>query len=200
MTETEINTLAVEAASSNDAANRLWLEMEPHIVALSKSRRRSGSDYGDDETRQSATHDAFMRSIRGYDPTRSNFRQRLVNLIFFEWRHPNNHRQSRRPLPQFGQDESGRGLENLVPDCHERESWQDMWESERDAAVRDAVENLPEPQREAVRLVFLEQRTMKDSAAELGVCRYTLLKRYKEGFLLLKPVLAPFDPNNLHDK
>ena len=65
---------------------------------------------------------------------------------------------------------------------------------ERCRAVRHALRDLPDREREAVQLVILEGRSLRQAGLALNISAMTVQRRLKHGLKRLAPELAPFQP------
>jgi RNA polymerase sigma factor (sigma-70 family) len=129
---------------------------------------------------------AVWRKADTFDPARGTFRAwvlRIAHLrIVNELR-----RRSRRP--RIEPDREGVRLAALA---ESRPGPQDaFWHDQRRDIVRAAVESLPPPQRQALRLAFLEDRSHEQVAAFLGLPLGTAKTRIGAGLQTLRVRLAP---------
>lgn len=92
---------------------------------------------------------------------------------------------------------SRRPLEGLDTSCTEEAAADDIapdeaaWHEFRRASVREALEALPAPQRQALGLAFLDELTHEQVASLLGVPLGTAKSRIRAGLRRLRPVLLP---------
>jgi RNA polymerase sigma-70 factor (ECF subfamily) len=129
---------------------------------------------------------AVWRHAATFDLARGSFRTWVMQIartrVLNELR-----RRRRRPSARFrSQDPDGDHLPDPGPGPVEA-----AWREYRRAAVRAAVEALPPPQREALRLAFLEDLTDEQVAAFLDVPLGTTKSRIRAGLKALRIRLAP---------
>ena len=129
---------------------------------------------------------AVWRHAASFDPTRGTFRAWVSQItrssVLNELR-----RRGRRPRATTQSDGSGGDhLPDPGPDPAES-----AWREHRRAVVRAAVEALPPPQREALRLAFLEDLTHEQVAAFLKLPLGTTKSRIRSGLKALRGRLAP---------
>jgi len=126
------------------------------------------------------------RKAATFDPARGTFRQwvlRIAHLrIINELR-----RRGRRP--QVAPDPEGLLLASLPGDDPGPD--EEEWRAYRRAAVREAVEALPPPQRQALSLAFFEDLTHAQIAAYLGLPLGTAKTRIRAGLLRMRAALTP---------
>jgi RNA polymerase sigma-70 factor (ECF subfamily) len=87
--------------------------------------------------------------------------------------------------------------EGTIPweDAAERLEDEDSAQDELGRELRDALEQLPERQRESVRTVYLQGCTYDEAAERTGIPLGSLKRALREGLAALREVLAdPFEP------
>jgi RNA polymerase sigma-70 factor, ECF subfamily len=129
---------------------------------------------------------AVWRHASSFDPTRGTFRAWVSQItrssVLNELR-----RRGRRPRATTQSDGlDGDHLADPGPDPAES-----AWREHRRAVVRAALEVLPPPQREALRLAFLEDLTHEQVAAFLKLPLGTTKSRIRSGLKALRGRLAP---------
>jgi RNA polymerase sigma-70 factor, ECF subfamily len=129
---------------------------------------------------------AVWRHAASFDPTRGTFRAWVLQItrssVLNELR-----RRGRRPRATTQSDSSGGDhLPDPGPDPAES-----VWREHRRAVVREAVQALPPPQREALSLAFLEDLTNEQVAAFLKLPLGTTKSRIRSGLRALRGSLAP---------
>ena len=129
---------------------------------------------------------AVWRKAATFDPARGTFRAWVAQIthtrVLNELR-----RRGRRPRATTQSDSSGGDyLPDPGPDPAES-----VWREHRRAVVREAVEALPSPQREALSLAFLEDLTHEQVAAFLNLPLGTTKSRIRSGLKALRGSLAP---------
>ena len=129
---------------------------------------------------------AVWRRSASFDPARGAFRAWVSQIarssVLNELR-----RRGRRPRATTQSDGlDGDHLADPGPDPAES-----AWREHRRAVVRAAVEVLPPPQREALRLAFLEDLTHEQVAAFLKLPLGTTKSRIRSGLKALRGRLAP---------
>ena len=129
---------------------------------------------------------AIWRKAETYDPARGVFRPWLLRIahlrIINELR-----RRGRRP--QLLPDPDGLHY-TTAPDQHplpEDEAWQDY----RREAIQEAVEHLPPPQQQALRLAFFDDLTHEQVASFLNIPLGTAKTRIRTGMQKLRFLLLP---------
>jgi RNA polymerase sigma-70 factor, ECF subfamily len=128
---------------------------------------------------------AVWRHAASFDPARGTFRAWVAQIarssVLNELR-----RRGRRPRATTQSDGlDGDHLPDPGPDPAES-----VWREHRRAVVREAVEVLPPPQREALRLAFLEDLTHEQVAAFLKLPLGTTKSRIRSGLKTLRGRLA----------
>jgi len=129
---------------------------------------------------------AVWRHAASFDPTRGTFRAWVLQItrssVLNELR-----RRGRRPRAAAQSDgSSGDHLPDPGPDPAES-----VWREHRRAVVREAVQALPAPQREALSLAFLEDLTNEQVADFLKLPLGTTKSRIRSGLKTLRGSLAP---------
>jgi RNA polymerase sigma-70 factor, ECF subfamily len=143
----------------------------------------------DRATAEEITQEVFLtvwQKAATFDAARGTFRAwvsqithtRVVNEL---------RRRGRRP--RATSDADGAESENLADS--EPGPAESVWREHRRAAVREAVEALPPPQREALSLAFLEDLTNEQVAAFLDLPLGTAKSRIRSGLKTLRVRLAP---------
>jgi RNA polymerase sigma-70 factor, ECF subfamily len=143
----------------------------------------------DHATAEEITQEVFLtvwQKAATFDPARGTFRAWVSHIthtrVINELR-----RRGRRP--RATPDAEGRGSEYLADsDPGPAES---VWREHRRTAVREAVEALPPPQREALSLAFLEDLTNEQVADFLNLPLGTAKSRIRSGLRSLRVRLAP---------
>jgi RNA polymerase sigma-70 factor, ECF subfamily len=128
---------------------------------------------------------AVWRHAASFDPARGAFRVWVLQItrrsVLNELR-----RRDRRPRATTQSDSSGSDyLPDPGPDPAES-----VWQEHRRAVVREAVQSLPPPQREALSLAFLEDLTNEQVAAFLKLPLGTTKSRIRSGLRALRGSLA----------
>ena len=116
-----------------------------------------------------------------FDPRRGSFRPWVFQITR---RRIINELRRRRSRPQVEADPEGVLLGVLVDD--EPEVVDKLASDERRSAIRGALEVLPQPQREAVALAFLDELTHEEVASALQVPLGTTKTRIRTGLLKLR--------------
>jgi RNA polymerase sigma-70 factor (ECF subfamily) len=126
---------------------------------------------------------ALWQHAREFDPSRGPLEPWLFQIaqrrILNELR-----RRQRKPLP--GDDESLARVRDPDPGPAAA-----AWQEYRRAAVREALAQLPPPQRRALGLAFLDELTHEQVAELLGVPLGTAKTRIRSGLRALRVRLAP---------
>ncbi len=133
--------------------------------------------------------DVFLlvwRKAATFDPERGPFRPWVLQIAHHTI--INTLRtQSRRP--RVTPDPEGLLLAGMADGAPPVED--EVWREHRRAAVRGAMEALPEPQRQALGLAFFENLTHEQVASVLGLPLGTAKTRIRAGLLKLRAHLAP---------
>jgi RNA polymerase sigma factor (sigma-70 family) len=116
-----------------------------------------------------------------FDPQRGSFRPWVFQITR---RRIINELRRRRSRPQVEADPEGVLLDGLQDDAPEVAD--KLASDERRSAVRGALEVLPQPQREAVALAFLDELTHEEVASALRVPLGTTKTRIRTGLLKLR--------------
>ena len=129
---------------------------------------------------------SVWRHAASFDPSRGTFRAWVLQItrssVINELR-----RRGRRPNATTQSDGSG---DDHIPDPGPDPA-ESVWREHRRAVVRQAVEALPPPQREALSLAFLEDLTHEQVAAFLKLPLGTTKSRIRSGLKALRGSLAP---------
>jgi RNA polymerase sigma factor (sigma-70 family) len=121
-----------------------------------------------------------------FDPERGTVRAWVLQIAHFRLLNELR-RQSRQP--EIAPDPDGlmlAGLPGRDPGPLEA-----TWRQHRHAVLTSALDELPPPQREALRLAFLDDLTHEQVAAELGLPLGTAKTRIRVGLQKLRDTLAP---------
>src|SRR5262245_23923829 len=138
---------------------------------------------------QDIVQDVFVsiwRHAHSFDPRRGTFRAWVVQITR---RRVINELRSRRSRPQSEADPDGTLLAKLsadVPDITDQ-----LADDERRSGVRGALQRLPQPQREAIALAFLDEFTHVEVASTLRIPLGTTKTRIRSGLLKLRVELSP---------
>ena len=146
-----------EAQSGNrDAYRRLLTEITPYLRFLAQRQHRDSRDVED------SVQDILLtvHSIRHtYDPARP-FKPWLVAI------------GRRRIIDRLRINRRGRSRETELTEEHETFSVPatNIHEAQSDSRrLREAIEGLPAGQREAIRLLKIEEKSLKEASAESGM-------------------------------
>ena len=148
--------MAQAQAGDRDAYRRLLTEITPYLRALAQRQHRDSRDVED------SVQDILLtiHSIRHtYDPARP-FKPWLVAI------------GRRRIIDRVRVNARGRLRETELTQEHETfsEPATNMHEVQSDSRrLRQAMESLPAGQREAIRLLKLEEKSLKEASAESGM-------------------------------
>src|SRR5438128_4341484 len=107
---------------------------------------------------------AVWRNAATFDPERGTVRAWLLQIAHFRLL---NELRRRSRQPEIEPDPEGQVLASLP--ARDLEPAEAAAEQRRRAALHSAVDELPPPQREAIRLAFLDDLTHEKVAAELGL-------------------------------
>src|SRR5262252_8983288 len=131
---------------------------------------------------------AVWRSAATFDPRQGAFRPWLFQLA--HWKILNElRRRRRRPAEQHAADDEEDVFARLAdrePGPEER-----AWQEEHGRIVQSALESLPDRQRQAVSMAFLEDMTHEQVAHALDVPLGTAKTRIRSGLQILRANLAP---------
>jgi RNA polymerase sigma-70 factor (ECF subfamily) len=143
----------------------------------------------DRTTAEDIVQDVFLlvwRRASTFDPARGPFRPWLLQIAHH--RIINGLRtQSRRP--RIAPDPEGALLAGVADTAQPVD--EEVWQDERRAAVRSAIEALPPPQRQALGLAFFEELTHEQVASVLNLPLGTAKTRIRAGLIKLRSNLAP---------
>ena len=143
----------------------------------------------DTATAEDIVQDVFMsvwRKADTFDPKRGGFRPWVLQIAHFRILNELRHRSRR---PQIDPEAEGELLEDL-PDTN-AEPIEAAWETYRREAVRAAVDKLPPPQRQALRLAFFEDLTHDQVADALDLPLGTVKTRIRSAMHTLRASLVP---------
>jgi RNA polymerase sigma-70 factor, ECF subfamily len=126
------------------------------------------------------------RNADRFDPERGTVRSWVLQIAHFRLLNELR-RRSRRP--EIVSDPEGLVLAGLPAD--EPGPAEARWQDHRRAVLHAALNELPRPQREALRLAFLDDLTHEQVAAELGLPLGTAKTRIRVGLQKLRGTLAP---------
>jgi len=129
---------------------------------------------------------AVWRNAGRFDPERGTVRAWVLQIAHFRVLNELR-RQSRQP--ELTPDPDGLMLAGLP--ARDPGPLEATWRQHRRAVLTSALEELPPPQREALRLAFLEDLTHEQVAAELGLPLGTAKTRIRVGLQKLRDTLAP---------
>ncbi|HET7092481.1 MAG TPA: sigma-70 family RNA polymerase sigma factor [Thermomicrobiales bacterium] len=170
------------AAGRDDALEPLHQRYAGRVRAFAANRL-------DPETADEITQDVFLtvwNKARTYDPTRGLARPWILQIaysrILNELR-----RRDRRPriVPDPDQKRLGAATD-AAPQPDEA-----VWREAQQRAVQDALTTLPVKQRDAVRLVLLDDLTHEQVAASLQVPLGTAKTRIRDGMQRMRVALLP---------
>lgn len=138
---------------------------------------------------EEVVQDVFLtvwQHARSFDPERGSLRPWIFQMT--RWRIINELRR-RRSRPQLEVDPDGVILQGLADDDPEME--EQLAADERRSAIREALQVLPEPQRQAVALAFLGELTHEEVAARLQAPLGTTKTRIRNGLRKMRgPLMA----------
>jgi RNA polymerase sigma-70 factor, ECF subfamily len=129
---------------------------------------------------------AVWRHAASFDPTRGTFRAWVLQITR---RSVLNELRSRDRRPRTTAQSNSAGGD-LLPDPGPDPA-ESVWREHRRAVVREAVQALPPPQREALSLAFLEDLTNEQVADYLNLPLGTTKSRIRSGLKALRGSLAP---------
>ncbi len=174
--------MAQVAAQHQEALQPLYHRYAPLIFHLAAQTL-------DTTSAEDIVQDVFMsvwRKADTYDPKRGRFRPWLLQIAHFRILNELRHRSRR---PQLDPDAEGDLMDEL-PDTH-AEPVEAAWETYRREAVRAAVDKLPPPQQQALRLAFFEDLTHDQVAAALDLPLGTVKTRIRSAMRTLRVHLVP---------
>src|SRR5712692_5773990 len=129
---------------------------------------------------------AVWRNARQFDPERGTVRAWVLQITHFRLL---NELRRRSRQPEVVPDPEGLVLADLpASDPGPAEA---TWEQQRRTVLKSALDELPRPQREALRLAFLDDLTHEQVAEELGLPLGTAKTRIRAGLLKLRSTLGP---------
>jgi len=143
----------------------------------------------DRPTAEEIVQEVFLtvwRQASRFDPEQGAFRPWVFQIAHFRIANELR-RRSRRP--QIEPDPEGFHLGNLADETPQPD--EAIWRAQRRTAVRAAVDDLPPPQRQAVRLAFFEGLTHEQVAALLNLPLGTAKTRIRAGLQKLRTSLTP---------
>jgi len=126
------------------------------------------------------------RNAGRFDPERGTVRAWLLQIAHFRLL---NELRRRNRQPEIAPDPEGfllAGLPSVDPGPAEA-----TWQRRRRAVLQSALDELPPPQREALRLAFLDDLTHEQVAAELDLPLGTAKTRIRTGLRKLRDTLGP---------
>jgi RNA polymerase sigma factor (sigma-70 family) len=129
---------------------------------------------------------AVWRNAGQFDPERGTVRAWVLQIAHFRLLNELR-RQSRQP--EIAPDPEGLMLAGLP--ARDPGPLEATWRQHRRAVLTSALDELPPPQREALRLAFLDDLTHEQVAAELGLPLGTAKTRIRAGLQKLRDTLAP---------
>ena len=129
------------------------------------------------------------RNADRFDPERGTVRSWILQIAHFRLLNELR-RRSRRP--EIVPDPEGLVLAGLPAD--EPGPAEVRWQHHRRAVIHAALNELPRPQREALRLAFLDDLTHEQVAAELDLPLGTAKTRIRAGLKKLRGTLGPHWP------
>ena len=148
--------MAQAQAGNRDAYRRLLTGITPYLRALAQRQHRDPRDVED------SVQDILLtvHSIRHtYDPARP-FKPWLVAI------------GRRRIIDRLRTNQRGRLRETELTEVHETfcEPATNLHEAQSDSRrLREAMESLPAGQREAIRLLKIEEKSLREASAESGM-------------------------------
>jgi RNA polymerase sigma-70 factor, ECF subfamily len=129
------------------------------------------------------------RNAERFDPERGTVRSWILQIAHFRLLNELR-RRSRRP--EIVPDPEGLVLAGLPAD--EPGPAEARWQQHRRAVIQAALNELPRPQREALRLAFLDDLTHEQVAAQLDLPLGTAKTRIRTGLKKLRGTLGPHWP------
>jgi len=129
---------------------------------------------------------AVWRNARRFDPERGTVRAWVLQITHFRLL---NELRRRSRQPEVVPDPEGLVLADLP--ASDPGPVEATWEQHRRTVLKSALDELPPPQREALRLAFLDDLTHEQVATELGLPLGTAKKRIRAGLQKLRDTLGP---------
>jgi RNA polymerase sigma-70 factor (ECF subfamily) len=143
----------------------------------------------DRATAEDLVQDVFLtvwRNARRFDPERGTVRAWVLQIAHFRIL---NELRRRSRQPEIALDPEGVVLAGVpAGDAGPAEA---TWQRHRRAILESALGELPPPQREALRLAFLDDLTHEEVAAELSLPLGTAKTRIRAGLQKLRGMLGP---------
>ena len=174
--------MAELAAGRQEAIGPLYARYAPRIFAMA-------AQVLDRPTAEEVVQDVFVSAWRNagtFDPARGPLRPWLLQIAHFRIANELR-RRSRRPRPTAAPPEDLlSSLSDPGPDPS-----QEAWESYRRAVLGSALEQLPEPQRQALGLAFFSDLSHEQVASILDLPLGTAKSRIRAGLGALRTKLAP---------
>jgi RNA polymerase sigma factor (sigma-70 family) len=133
--------------------------------------------------------DVFLlvwRNAGRFDPDRGSARSWILQIAHFRLL---NELRRRSRQPEIVSDPEGLVLGRLA--ASDVGAAETVWEQDRRAVLKSALDELPAPQREAVRLAFLDDLTHEQVASALGLPLGTAKTRIRTALLKLRRTLGP---------
>jgi len=179
--ETDEELVHTLAGGQQEALSTLYARHAPLVFGIARHTL-------DAAAAEDIVQDVFLAVWHGaatFDAVRGPFRPWLLQIahhrVLNELR-----RRSRKPLP--GAADSDRLA--VLPDPGPEPS-AEVWREFRRSAVREALEQLPPPQRQALGLAFFEDLTHEQVAAVLNLRLGTAKTRIRAGLQRLRAQLSP---------
>jgi len=179
--ETDEELVHTLAGGQQEALSALYARHAPLVFGIARQTL-------DAAAAEDIVQDVFLAVWHGaatFDAVRGPFRPWLLQIahhrVLNELR-----RRSRKPLP--GAADSDRLA--VLPDPGPEPS-AEVWREFRRSAVREALEQLPPPQRQALGLAFFEDLTHEQVAAVLNLRLGTAKTRIRAGLQRLRSQLSP---------
>jgi RNA polymerase sigma-70 factor (ECF subfamily) len=138
---------------------------------------------------EDVVQDVFLsvwRNAASFDPARGPLRPWLLQIVHFRIL---NELRGRSRRPQIEPDPEGMQLAALADSAPGVE--EQAWRAYQRDALRSAMDSLPQPQRQALRLAFLQDLTHEQVATELKLPLGTAKTRIRAGIQKLRVSLAP---------
>jgi RNA polymerase sigma-70 factor (ECF subfamily) len=132
----------------------------------------------------------MWRGASSFDASQGAFKPWLLRLT--HWKILNELRRRRRRPTEAGETGPGEGDEPFAYVADDEPGPEEQaWQSEHERIVKSAVESLPEKQRQAVSMAFLEDMTHEQVANALDVPLGTAKTRIRSGLQILRVQLMP---------